>query len=77
MRCTNCGGMMSHFLIAEGRRNFYRCTTGLTGFQKTGNRKPDIYLCNTVQDEQGKVIPIGTILAYMSEGRAELFRVGD
>ena len=75
MRCRNCGGMMHHFLIAEGGRNYYQCYTGLTGFEGDGGRQSRIYLCKTVQDEQSNIIPVGTNLAYISEGKAELFRV--
>ena len=67
---------MHHFLLANGGKNYYRCFTGLTGFDEFGNRKPYIYLCNTVQDEQGKIVPAGSTLAYKSENRVVLFRVG-
>jgi len=33
MRCPNCGGIISHFLIANGGRNYYICRTGLTGIR--------------------------------------------
>ena len=75
MRCRNCGGMMHHFLIAEGGRNYYQCYTGLTGFEKDSSGQSHIHPCKTVQDEQGNIIPVGANLAYISEGKAELFRV--
>lgn len=80
MRCKNCGDMMHHFLLAEGGKNFYRCQTGLTSFEKDNRgrivgRKSNINPCGTIQDAQGKVLPIGTSLAYISEGRVELYKV--
>ena len=75
VRCRNCKGVTHHFLIAGGK-NYYQCHTGLTGFKRDGGRNPYIYPCNTVQDAQGKVVPDGALLGYISNGKAEVFRVG-
>ena len=80
MRCPNCGGIMSHFLIANGGRNYYICRTGLTGIRD--DRLPvrgdaRIFPCHTVLDEDGKVVEPGTILVYEREGKYETCKVGE
>ena len=76
MRCKNCGGLPQHFLIANGGKNFYQCHTGLTTMRHDGSRSPRIRLCDTMHNERGEIVPAGTRLGFMSEGKPEIFTVG-
>jgi hypothetical protein len=74
MRCNECGSIMQHFLIAEGGKNFYRCTRPLTKMNKDGSRGKFI-LCETVQDATGEVIQPGRHLFYLTNGKEDGFEV--
>ena len=76
MRCKNCGGILDFLFIGNGGKRYYQCRQGLTGFEPTGARKSRIFPCNTVQDKLGNLIPKGQTLAYMTEGKAKIFKAG-
>jgi len=69
-RCPECGGTANHLVTDVSGKNYYRCMTGLTTFEKDGGevrRVSFIIPCDTVIDHQGKVFS-GSI-AYASSNR--------
>jgi len=76
MRCKSCGGLLYHWLTAIGSMRYYRCHQGLTTHDPLyPHRTHGINLCGQVQDQDGKVIPIGTLLAYWSDGKVKTVKV--
>jgi len=76
MRCKNCGGLLHHWLTAIGGMRYYRCYQGLTTHDPLyPYRTHGINLCGQVQGQDGKVIPIGTPLAYWSDGKVKTVEV--
>lgn len=75
MRCKKCGDLIQRFLLADGGRWYFRCNNALSGFDLEGTRT-HLYPCDCIQDEYGKIVTKGTLLAYITEGTAKIFKVG-
>jgi len=74
MNCKKCGGKTRFFLLANGMKPYFICRTGLTKFKKVGNeltRDSKIDICNTVHDNSGGMIPLGTTLYYKTNYRLD------
>jgi len=80
MRCKNCGGRMYHYITDITGRRYYRCHQGLTTHDPLYPQQTDgIYLCGQVKDQDGKVVPLGTLLSYWSVDRKKVMtaKVGE
>jgi hypothetical protein len=70
-RCPRCGSIASHCITDTSGHRYYKCTTGLTTFYN-GSRVPHIKECNSIIDEYGQLVAIGSKLTivYKSGGEA-------
>ncbi len=75
-RCPDCGGIAKHIITDIFGKNYYRCMTGLTGFESNGeevSRVSRIDPCDTIIDQHGKKFT-GTV-AYNTGSKVKTLSV--
>jgi len=75
-RCPNCGGIATHYMTDIQGENYYRCTNGLTRFERDNknaiSRVSRIMPCDTII-HHGTLFT-GTI-AYVSDNKIQTVNV--
>jgi len=77
-RCPECGGVANHLVTDINGKSYYRCMTGLTTFERDGERVSrvgHIVSCDTIIDNSGKKFT-GTV-AYATGNKVDTLAVTD
>jgi len=63
-RCKKCGGVMGFLLRTVQGQSIFFCSNNVTTMDMQGTRGTTLVACGNHQDDEGRVLPPRTHLAY-------------
>jgi len=71
MRCPNCGGLTKTYLTDTDGNSYFHCTNGVTSPKVNHEERGHILACFTLIDHQGKIVPSGVHIMYITDGQVK------